>query len=191
MRLNTGSECGKESDFPQGYSFPISLASTPIHLRIRLCSMRLAAIMLLVKEQAFVEASVRAIYPVVESICGTSRHDRNFSGGKVVPDQTLSVLLQIPDPDDKIKLPLLFSANFADCPSLNPALEISLLSLKSPIFPTGRRTGPFAFRPLLAKRRGQPPQRPDTKAMRAERERAIPPIRDNTLLRAASNRRDD
>lgn len=60
--------------------------------------------MLIFKEQNFIEASVRAIYPVVDSICCVSRHDRNFSGGEVTPDQTLDVLLRIPDPDDKIRL---------------------------------------------------------------------------------------
>lgn len=66
--------------------------------------MRLAAVMLIFKEQYFIEASVRAIYPVVDAICCASRHDRNFSGGEVAPDQTLDVLLRIPDPEDKIKL---------------------------------------------------------------------------------------
>jgi len=66
--------------------------------------MRLAAIMLLFKEQAFVEASVRAIYPVADAICCTTRHDRNFSGQELVPDRTLDVLLQVPDPDNKIKV---------------------------------------------------------------------------------------
>jgi len=66
--------------------------------------MRLAAIMLLFKEQAFVEASLRAIYPVVDAICCTTRHDRNFSGKDLAPDRTLDVLLRIPDPDNKIKV---------------------------------------------------------------------------------------
>ena len=66
--------------------------------------MRLAAVMLIFKEQHFIEAAVRAIYPVVDSICCASRHDRNFSGEPVTPDETLDVLMKIPDPDDKIKL---------------------------------------------------------------------------------------
>ncbi len=60
--------------------------------------------MLLFKEQAFVEASVRAIYPVVDAVCCTSRHDRNFSGEPVVPDGSIDALLRIPDPENKIKL---------------------------------------------------------------------------------------
>ena len=66
--------------------------------------MRLAAVMLIFKEQNFVEASVRAIYPLVDSICCVSRYDRNFSGGEMTPDRTLEVLLQIPDPHNKLKL---------------------------------------------------------------------------------------
>ena len=66
--------------------------------------MRLAAIMLLFRERNFVEASVRAIYPVVDAIVCTSRHDRNLSGDHVPPDDSLATLLQIPDPDNKIKL---------------------------------------------------------------------------------------
>jgi len=66
--------------------------------------MRLAAIMLLFKEEAFVEASVRAIYPVVDSICCPTRHDRNLEGREIAPDQTLPVLLRVPDPDNKIRL---------------------------------------------------------------------------------------
>jgi hypothetical protein len=62
--------------------------------------MRLAAVLLLFKEQAFVEACVRAIYPVVDSICVVSRHDRNFSGQPLEPDRSLDVLLSIPDPEN-------------------------------------------------------------------------------------------
>jgi hypothetical protein len=66
--------------------------------------MRLAAVMLLFKEEAFVEASVRAIYPVVDSICCASQYDRNISGREVTPDKSLEVLLKVPDPDNKIRV---------------------------------------------------------------------------------------
>lgn len=66
--------------------------------------MRLAAILLLFKEQVFIEACVRAIYPVVDSICCTSRHDRNFAGDPIEPDESIRTLLQVPDPDNKVKL---------------------------------------------------------------------------------------
>jgi hypothetical protein len=64
--------------------------------------MRVAAILLLFKERAFVEACVRAIYPVVNSICCATRHDRNFAGRPLEPDDSLEVLLRVPDPQDKI-----------------------------------------------------------------------------------------
>jgi hypothetical protein len=79
--------------------------------------MHLAAVMLIFKEQNFIEACVRAIYPVVDSICGTSRHDRNFSGGEVTPDETLEVFLRLPDPEDKIKL--VVQRDLSQVPGLN------------------------------------------------------------------------
>jgi len=51
--------------------------------------MRLTAIMLLFKEQAFIEASIRAIYPWVDSICCATQYDRNLAGQEVVPDKSL------------------------------------------------------------------------------------------------------
>jgi hypothetical protein len=84
--------------------------------------MRLAAIMLIFKERNFIEASVRAIYPVVDSICLTSRHDRNFSGGAVVPDETLEVLLRLPDPDDKLKL--VVQRDLSQVPGLNSEAKL-------------------------------------------------------------------
>jgi hypothetical protein len=66
--------------------------------------MRLAAVLLLFKEQSFVEACVRAIYPVVDSICVATRHDRNFAGAPVEPDESLSALLATPDPANKVRL---------------------------------------------------------------------------------------
>ena len=66
--------------------------------------MRLAAIMLLFKEQAFVEASVRALYPVVDSICCVTARDRNYAGKALSPDRTIETLLEIPDPENKIRL---------------------------------------------------------------------------------------
>jgi len=66
--------------------------------------MRLTAIMLLFKEQAFIEASIRAIYPLVDSICCASQYDRNLTGQTVIPDNSLEILLRIPDPENKIKV---------------------------------------------------------------------------------------
>jgi hypothetical protein len=66
--------------------------------------MRLAAILLLFKEQAFIPACVRALYPVVDSICCASRHDRNLLGVPVEPDGSIATLLAEPDPQNKIRL---------------------------------------------------------------------------------------
>jgi len=66
--------------------------------------MRLAAVMLLFKEQAFIEASVRAIYPQVDSICCATARDRNYAGQPLEPDRSIETLLEIPDPDNKIRL---------------------------------------------------------------------------------------
>ena len=66
--------------------------------------MRLAAIMLLFKEQAFVEASIRAIYPVVDSICCATARDRNYAGKPLDPDRSIETLLEIPDPENKLRL---------------------------------------------------------------------------------------
>jgi hypothetical protein len=79
--------------------------------------MRLAAIMLLFREQNFVEASVRAIYPVADAIVCTSRHDRNFSGEPVATDESVATLLRIPDPENKIKLAV--QRDLAQAPGLN------------------------------------------------------------------------
>ena len=66
--------------------------------------MRLAAVMLIFKEQPFVEASVRAIYPVVDSICCATQYDRNLVGEPVPPDQSVGALLATPDPQNKVRL---------------------------------------------------------------------------------------
>jgi hypothetical protein len=65
---------------------------------------RLAAVILLFKEQAFIESCVRAIYPIVDSICCATQHDRNISGHEVAADQSLNVLLGVPDPANKLRV---------------------------------------------------------------------------------------
>jgi len=84
--------------------------------------MRLAAIMLLFRERNFVEASVRAIYPVVDAIVCTSRHDRNFSGEPVATDDSIGKLLAVPDPDNKIKLTV--QRDLSPFPGLNTEAQL-------------------------------------------------------------------
>jgi len=81
--------------------------------------MRLAAVILLFKEQAFIEACVRAIYPVVDSICCASQYDRNISGEEMAPDQSIHVLLNIPDPQNKIRV--VVSRDVSHYPGLDDA----------------------------------------------------------------------
>jgi hypothetical protein len=76
--------------------------------------MRLSAVMILFKEQAFVEASIRSIYPVVDSICCVTRFDRNLAGQDVGHDESVNVLLRIPDPENKIRL--VVRRNLSDIP---------------------------------------------------------------------------
>jgi hypothetical protein len=66
--------------------------------------MRLAAVLLLFKEEAFVEACMRAIYPVVDSICVATQLDRNLAGAPIEPDGSLPALLRVPDPGNKVRL---------------------------------------------------------------------------------------
>jgi hypothetical protein len=76
--------------------------------------MRLAAVLLFFKEPHFIEACVRAIYPVVDSICCPSQVDRNFAGREITPDETLQRLLSTPDPDNKLRL--VIKRNLDDVP---------------------------------------------------------------------------
>ena len=84
--------------------------------------MRLSAVMLVFKEQAFVEASIRAIYPVVDSICCATRQDRNFFNEPVTPDATVQRILNIPDPDNKIRL--VMQRDLRDLPGANAAAQL-------------------------------------------------------------------
>jgi hypothetical protein len=83
---------------------------------------RLAAVLLLFKEQAFVEACVRAIYPVVDSICICTRHDRNFAGKPIEPDESVNILLNVPDPGNKVRLVL--QRNLDNLPGRNSEAQL-------------------------------------------------------------------
>jgi hypothetical protein len=66
--------------------------------------MRLAAILLVFKEQHFVKATISAIYPVVDSICCVTQYDRTWKGKEISPDETIATILGLPDPENKIRL---------------------------------------------------------------------------------------
>jgi len=71
--------------------------------------MKLAAIFLVFKDEHFIRASFQSIYPVVDSICCVTAHDRNFKGEPSQSDGTISTLLSLPDPQNKLRLAVLRS----------------------------------------------------------------------------------
>lgn len=79
--------------------------------------MRLSAVLLVFKEQDFIQATIKAIYPVVDTICCVTQRDRNFSGGPITPDQTIERILALPDPDNKIRI--VVRRQLDDVPGLN------------------------------------------------------------------------
>ncbi|MDD5262132.1 MAG: hypothetical protein PHD76_09835 [Methylacidiphilales bacterium] len=68
--------------------------------------MKLAAVLLVFKEQPFLIPVLSGIYPVVDTICVVTAYDRNFKGKYVEPDETVSKLLDFPDPDNKLRFVL-------------------------------------------------------------------------------------
>lgn len=68
--------------------------------------MRLAAVLLVFKEQHFVKATISAIYPVVDSICCVTQFDRNLKNREIAPDETIATILALPDPENKIRVVL-------------------------------------------------------------------------------------
>jgi hypothetical protein len=66
--------------------------------------MKLAAILLVFKDEHFIPASFAAIYPVVDSICCATAYDRNLNGESLQPDRTVETLLEQPDPHNKLRL---------------------------------------------------------------------------------------
>ena len=63
------------------------------------------------------EACVRAIYPVVDSICAASQYDRNLVGQPIQPDGSLARLLATPDPENKLRL--VVERDFRHLPGIN------------------------------------------------------------------------
>jgi hypothetical protein len=66
--------------------------------------MRLAAILLVFKDQPFIPACLSAIYPVVDSICVVTQYDRTFKQTAIEPDGTVAAVLSFPDPGNKMRL---------------------------------------------------------------------------------------
>jgi len=69
-------------------------------------TVKLAAIVLVFKEESFLNAVLGGIYPVVDTICVVTAYDRNLKGQYVEPDKTVPKLLDFPDPDNKLRFVL-------------------------------------------------------------------------------------
>lgn len=84
--------------------------------------MRLSAVVIVFKEQDFIQATIKALYPVVDSVCVVSRQDRNFYGEPVTPDHSIQRVLDIPDPDNKIRI--VVRRNLDDLPGVDDAAKL-------------------------------------------------------------------
>ncbi len=62
----------------------------------------LVAIILALREEPFIGACMRAIYPVVERIVLITAYDQTLRGDLVSPDKTLQKALEFPDPERKL-----------------------------------------------------------------------------------------
>jgi hypothetical protein len=63
---------------------------------------KLVAIILALREEAFIVACLRAIYGVVDRVVLISSYDQTLKGDAVAPDKTLELALNFPDPDKKL-----------------------------------------------------------------------------------------
>ncbi|MDZ4742852.1 MAG: hypothetical protein SGI98_05470 [Verrucomicrobiota bacterium] len=84
--------------------------------------MKLAAIMLVFKEEHFLRASIEAVYGHVDAICCATMYDRNLKGSGVEPDDSLNVLLSVADPLNKLRLVL--QRDVSDLPGIDAAAKL-------------------------------------------------------------------
>jgi hypothetical protein len=68
--------------------------------------MKLAAVVLVFKEEPFLIPVLAGIYTAVDIICVVTAYDRNFKGEYIAPDQTVPKLLDFPDPENKLRFVL-------------------------------------------------------------------------------------
>lgn len=69
--------------------------------------MKLSAIILFLRDSPFIEAVIRSIYPVCDSINAVTSFDRTFSMTPIKPDESLARLLSLDDPSNKIKVSII------------------------------------------------------------------------------------
>src|SRR3984893_10884795 len=68
--------------------------------------MRIHAIVLALNEEVFIENQLRTLYPFCSGISVLTQYDRDWYGRRVVPDRTLELVANFPDPEGKIHLVL-------------------------------------------------------------------------------------
>jgi hypothetical protein len=66
--------------------------------------MRIHAIVLALNEEPFIANQLRTLYPLCSGISVLSQYDRDWYGKAVVPDRTLDIVANFPDPEGKIHL---------------------------------------------------------------------------------------
>ncbi len=66
--------------------------------------LRLHAIILALNEEAFIKAQLDTIYPFCNAISIVTQYDRDWYGKRVIPDNTIPIVLSYPDPEGKINL---------------------------------------------------------------------------------------
>lgn len=66
--------------------------------------MKLTAIILFFRDTPFMEALISSIYPVCDSIHAVTSYDRTFGMDRQDPDESLSRLLSLDDPGNKLKV---------------------------------------------------------------------------------------
>jgi hypothetical protein len=66
--------------------------------------LRIHAIILALNEEIFIRAQLDTIYPFCSGISIITQYDRDWYGKAVMPDKTVEIVLNYPDPNGKIQL---------------------------------------------------------------------------------------
>ena len=66
--------------------------------------MHIHAIILALNEEAFIKTQLDTIYPFCDAISIITQYDRDWYGKAVIPDSTVPIILNYPDPEGKIQL---------------------------------------------------------------------------------------
>jgi len=66
--------------------------------------LKIDAIILALNEEVFIKAQLDTIYPFCRHISIVTQYDRDWYGSTLVPDNTVKIILEYPDPEGKINL---------------------------------------------------------------------------------------